>query len=94
VLFAKLPFQFRILAKAPLWKVPLLAGTWNGQGRCDRSELGAGGVASLVRGAKTLEAGMRWLSFGGRALGNRRVEADAARRGVDGNPRAGADRSR
>lgn len=70
VLYAKLPFQFRILAKAPLWKVPFIG--WylerSGQVPIDQSSARAG-VASLGRGAKTLEAGMPLVIFpeGGRA---------------------------
>jgi len=70
VLYAKLPFQFRILAKAPLWKVPFIG--WylerSGQVSIDQSSARAG-VASLGRGAKTLEAGMPLVIFpeGGRA---------------------------
>ena len=58
VLYAKLPFQFRILAKAPLWKIPFIG--WylerSGQVPIDPSSARAG-VASLVRGAKTLQTG-------------------------------------
>jgi 1-acyl-sn-glycerol-3-phosphate acyltransferase len=70
VLYAKLPFQFRIMAKAPLWKVPFIG--WylerSGQVPIDQSSARAG-VASLGRGAKTLEAGMPLVIFpeGGRA---------------------------
>jgi len=70
VLFAKLPFQFRILAKAPLWKVPFIG--WylerSGQVPIDQSSARAG-VASLGRGAKTLEAGIPLVIFpeGGRS---------------------------
>jgi len=70
VLYAKLPFQFRILAKAPLWKVPFIG--WylerSGQVPIDQSSARAG-VASLGRGAKTLGAGMPLVIFpeGGRA---------------------------
>jgi len=70
VLFAKLPFQFRILAKAPLWKVPFIG--WylerSGQVPIDQSSARAG-VTSLGRGAKALEAGMPLVIFpeGGRA---------------------------
>jgi 1-acyl-sn-glycerol-3-phosphate acyltransferase len=70
VLYAKLPFQFRIMAKAPLWKVPFIG--WylerSGQVSIDQSSARAG-VASLGRGAKTLEAGMPLVIFpeGGRA---------------------------
>jgi 1-acyl-sn-glycerol-3-phosphate acyltransferase len=71
VLFAKLPFQFRILAKAPLWKIPFIG--WylerSGQVPIDQSSSRAG-VVSLGRGAKTLEAGMPMVIFpeGGRAF--------------------------
>ena len=70
VLFAKLPFQFRILAKAPLWRIPFIG--WylqrSGQVPIDQSSARAG-VVSLGRGAKTLQAGMRMVIFpeGGRA---------------------------
>jgi 1-acyl-sn-glycerol-3-phosphate acyltransferase len=71
VVFAKLPFQFRILAKAPLWKVPFIG--WylqrSGQVPIDQSSARAG-VVSLARGAKTLAAGMPMVIFpeGGRAF--------------------------
>lgn len=74
VLFAKLPFQFRILAKAPLWKVPFIG--WylqrSGQVPIDQSSARAG-VVSLGRGVKTLEAGMPLVMFpeGGRAFNGR-----------------------
>ena len=69
VLFAKLPFQFRILAKAPLWKIPFIG--WylgrSGQVPIDQSSARAG-VISLGRGVKTLGAGMPLVIFpeGGR----------------------------
>jgi 1-acyl-sn-glycerol-3-phosphate acyltransferase len=71
VLYAKLPFQFRILAKAPLWKTPFIG--WylerSGQVPIDQSSMRAG-VVSLGRGAKTLESGMPMVIFpeGGRAF--------------------------
>jgi 1-acyl-sn-glycerol-3-phosphate acyltransferase len=71
VLFAKLPFQFRILAKAPLWKIPFIG--WylqrSGQVPIDQSSSRAG-VVSLARGARTLQAGMPMVIFpeGGRAF--------------------------
>lgn len=69
VLFAKLPFQFRILAKASLWKLPFIG--WylqrSGQVSIDQSSARAG-VTSLARGAKTLQAGLPLMVFpeGGR----------------------------
>jgi len=70
VLFAKMPFQFRILAKAPLWKIPFIG--WylqrSGQVQIDQSSARAG-VASLGKGVKTLQAGLPLMIFpeGGRA---------------------------
>jgi len=70
VLFAKLPFQFRILAKAPLWKIPFIG--WyldrSGQVPIDQSSARAG-IVSLSRGVKTLQSGMPMVIFpeGGRA---------------------------
>jgi len=70
MLFAKLPFQFRILAKASLWKLPFIGWYLNrsGQVPIDQSSARAG-VASLMRGVKTLEAGLPLLLFpeGGRS---------------------------
>ena len=69
VLFAKLPFQFRILAKASLWKLPFIG--WylqrSGQVPIDQSSARAG-VASLARGVKTLQSGLPLMLFpeGGR----------------------------
>jgi 1-acyl-sn-glycerol-3-phosphate acyltransferase len=71
VLYAKLPFQFRILAKIALWKIPFIG--WylkrSGQVPIDQSSTRAG-VVSLGRGAKTLESGMPMVIFpeGGRAF--------------------------
>ena len=73
-LFAKLPFQFRILAKASLWKMPFIG--WylqrSGQVPIDQSSARAG-VTSLGRGVKTLESGVPLVIFpeGGRAEGGR-----------------------
>ncbi|HVG27249.1 MAG TPA: lysophospholipid acyltransferase family protein [Acidobacteriaceae bacterium] len=69
MLFANLPFQFRILAKAPLWKIPFIG--WylqrSGQVPIDQSSSRAG-VASLGRGIKTLQSGLPLVIFpeGGR----------------------------
>ncbi len=82
VLFAKLPFQFRILAKAQLWKLPFIG--WylqrSGQVSIDQSSARAG-VASLGRGVKTLQAGLPLMVFpeGGRsATGELQVMAAGA----------------
>ena len=70
MLFAKLPFQFRILAKASLWKLPFIGWYLNrsGQVPIDQSSARAG-VASLMRGVKTLESGLPLVLFpeGGRS---------------------------
>lgn len=70
VLFAKLPFQFRILAKQQLWKVPFVG--WylqrSGQVPVD-AKSGRSAIAGLLRGVKTLEQGLPLVIFpeGGRA---------------------------
>jgi 1-acyl-sn-glycerol-3-phosphate acyltransferase len=70
VLFAKLPFQFRILAKAPLFKIPFIG--WylerSGQVPVDQSSARSS-IASLGRGVKTLQAGLPLVLFpeGGRS---------------------------
>jgi 1-acyl-sn-glycerol-3-phosphate acyltransferase len=70
LVFAKLPFQFRIFAKQSLWKTPFIG--WylhrSGQVPIDIST-GRSAVTSLRRGVDTLEAGMSLFLFpeGGRA---------------------------
>lgn len=70
VLFARLPFQFRILAKYSLWKVPFIG--WylqrSGQVPVDQSSARSA-VASLSRGIAALKAGMPLVLFpeGGRS---------------------------
>ncbi|WP_260703047.1 lysophospholipid acyltransferase family protein [Edaphobacter flagellatus] len=70
VLFAKLPFQFRILAKQGLWKIPFIG--WylhrSGQVPIDQST-SRNAVASLNRGVQTLKSGLPLVIFpeGGRA---------------------------
>jgi 1-acyl-sn-glycerol-3-phosphate acyltransferase len=69
VLFAKLPFQFRILAKQALWKVPFIGWYLNrsGQVPIDQST-SRNAVASLNRGVQTLKHGIPLVIFpeGGR----------------------------
>ncbi len=64
VLFAKLPFQFRILAKQALWKVPFVG--WylkrSGQVPID-SGSSRSAVAGLLRGVAALKAGMPLVLF-------------------------------
>jgi 1-acyl-sn-glycerol-3-phosphate acyltransferase len=69
VLFARLPFQFRILAKQSLWKIPFIG--WylrhSGQVPVDQSTA-RNAVASLNRGVQTLKSGLPLVIFpeGGR----------------------------
>ena len=70
VLFAKLPFQFRILAKEPLWKIPFIGWYLNRSGQVPVDQTSArSAIASLGRGVKTLQAGLPLVLFpeGGRA---------------------------
>jgi 1-acyl-sn-glycerol-3-phosphate acyltransferase len=70
VLFAKLPFQFRILAKAMLWKIPFIGWYLNRSGQVSVDQSSARtAVASLGRGVATLKSGMPLMVFpeGGRA---------------------------
>jgi 1-acyl-sn-glycerol-3-phosphate acyltransferase len=70
VLFAKLPFQFRILAKKSLWTVPFVGWYLNRSGQVAiDAKSGRSAIAGLLRGAKTLEHGMPLVIFpeGGRA---------------------------
>ena len=70
MLFAKLPFQFRILAKQPLWKIPFIGWYLNhsGQVPVDQSSARAS-IASLNRGVNALKSGLPLVIFpeGGRA---------------------------
>jgi 1-acyl-sn-glycerol-3-phosphate acyltransferase len=70
VLFAKLPFQFRILAKQSLWKVPFIGWYLNRSGQVPVDQSSArNAVASLNRGVQTLRHGLPLVLFpeGGRA---------------------------
>ena len=70
VLFAKLPFQFRILAKQSLWKVPFVGWYLNRSGQVPvDAKSGRSAIAGLLRGVKTLEHGLPLVIFpeGGRA---------------------------
>ncbi|MBB5327230.1 lysophospholipid acyltransferase family protein [Tunturiibacter gelidoferens] len=69
VLFAKLPFQFRILAKQSLWKVPFIGWYLNRSGQVPvDSQSPRSLVASLNRGVATLKQGLPLVLFpeGGR----------------------------
>lgn len=70
VLFAKLPFQFRILAKQSLWKIPFVGWYLNRSGQVPiDSNSGRSAIAGLLRGVKTLKAGLPLVLFpeGGRS---------------------------
>ncbi len=70
VLFAKLPFQFRILAKESLWKIPFIGWYLNRSGQLPIDiHTGRSAVAGLLRGVKTLQSGMPLVLFpeGGRS---------------------------
>ncbi len=64
VLFAKLPFQFRIMAKQGLWKIPFVG--WylkrSGQVPID-SKSSRSAVAGLLRGVTALKAGTPLVLF-------------------------------
>ncbi len=70
VLFAKLPFQFRILAKQSLWKIPFIGWYLHRSGQVPVDQSSArNAVASLNRGVATLKHGLPLVIFpeGGRA---------------------------
>ncbi|RSL17077.1 1-acyl-sn-glycerol-3-phosphate acyltransferase [Edaphobacter aggregans] len=74
VLFAKLPFQFRILAKQGLWKVPFIGWYLNRSGQVPVDQSSARlAIASLNRGVQTLRHGLPLVLFpeGGRAADGR-----------------------
>jgi 1-acyl-sn-glycerol-3-phosphate acyltransferase len=74
VLFAKLPFQFRILAKQGLWKVPFIGWYLNRSGQVPVDQSSArSSVASLNRGVAALKNGMPLVIFpeGGRTSDGR-----------------------
>ncbi len=71
LLYSKLPFQFRIVARSGLWKIPFIG--WylhrSGQIPVDSTSLRSG-IASMNGGAKALQSGMPLVIFpeGGRSL--------------------------
>jgi 1-acyl-sn-glycerol-3-phosphate acyltransferase len=70
VLFAKLPFQFRILAKQSLWKAPFIGWYLDRSGQVPiDAKSGRSAIAGLLRGVKTLNSGLPLVIFpeGGRA---------------------------
>jgi 1-acyl-sn-glycerol-3-phosphate acyltransferase len=74
VLFARLPFQFRILAKQSLWKIPFIGWYLNRSGQVPVDQSSArNAVASLNRGVQTLKHGLPLVIFpeGGRSSDGR-----------------------
>ena len=64
VLFAKLPFQFRILAKQSLWKIPFVGWYLNRSGQVPIDQASSRStIAGLLRGAATLKAGLPLVLF-------------------------------
>jgi 1-acyl-sn-glycerol-3-phosphate acyltransferase len=70
VLFARLPFQFRILAKQSLWKIPFIGWYLHRSGQVPVDTKSPRSlIASLNRGVATLKSGLPLVLFpeGGRA---------------------------
>jgi 1-acyl-sn-glycerol-3-phosphate acyltransferase len=70
VLFAKLPFQFRIMAKQSLWKIPFIGWYLNRSGQVSVDTKSPRSlIVSLNRGVTTLKHGLPLVLFpeGGRA---------------------------
>jgi 1-acyl-sn-glycerol-3-phosphate acyltransferase len=64
VLFARLPFQFRILAKQGLWKIPFVGWYLNHSGQVPiDSSSPRSAVAGLIRGVAALKSGMPLVVF-------------------------------
>lgn len=64
VLFAMLPFQFRILAKGALWKIPFVGWYLERSGQVPIDSGSArSAVAGLLRGVTALKAGMPLVLF-------------------------------
>ena len=96
VIFASLPFQFRILAKKELWSIPFIG--WyldrSGQIPIDTANPHTT-LSSLGAGVKALRAGMPLFVF---PEGARTPDGTTAglplRRGLSGHSRPGASRAR
>jgi len=70
VLFGKLPFQFRILAKQSLWPLPFVGWYLNRSGQVPiDAHSSRSTIAGLLRGVRTLKHGLALVIFpeGGRA---------------------------
>ena len=69
-LFAALPFQFRILARSDLWKLPFIGWHLNRSGQIPVAvDNPRASIASLTNGVRALKAGMPLMVFpeGGRS---------------------------
>lgn len=74
VLFSTLPFQFRILARQSLWKVPFIGWHLNRSGQIPvKTESRMTSISSLRPGVKALKGGMPLIVFpeGGRSRDGR-----------------------
>ena len=70
VIFSSLPFQFRIVARHSLWKIPFIGWHLNRSGQIPvNTSNPRASIASLGRGVKTLQSGMPLFIFpeGGRS---------------------------
>lgn len=63
VIFASLPFQFRILAKKELWSLPFIGWYLNRSGQIPVEMEGGAALSSLSAGVKALRAGMPLFVF-------------------------------
>jgi 1-acyl-sn-glycerol-3-phosphate acyltransferase len=73
-IFAALPFQFRILARSDLWKIPFIGWHLNRSGQIAvNSENPRASIASLTNGVRALKSGMPLFVFpeGGRSRDGR-----------------------
>jgi 1-acyl-sn-glycerol-3-phosphate acyltransferase len=69
VLFAKMPFQFRILAKQGLWEIPFIGWYLNRSGQIPINAASSrSAIAGLLRGVAALKSGLPLMVFpeGGR----------------------------
>ena len=63
LLFAKLPFQFRILAKQPLWKIPFMGWHLNQSGQVPVDRAARDRRRQTQRGVNVLKSGLPLFLF-------------------------------
>ncbi len=64
VLFARLPFQFRIFAKSSLWKLPFIGWYLNRSGQVPIDQKSSRtAIAGLLRGVATIKSGLPLVLF-------------------------------